>query len=659
MKDLLTLDVHCSGPKCICPDNKNIHNLEAKKKPIPNVTNFTKYTHSVPDGYTFTLNKTLAGGGGKIGTTVGSPDVPIPKVTGVSVYYWDGVPTNPILLGITTQGSGTPIYYARSSYANDWTPAWVREMNEQQALDNQNCHNNNAIPFNITGSQSGDLLKDSQSNCLKNYRKMTSTKPPDPPPGSNYVTTAYNIPSNTKISRVTYKGKDTTDLTPPTYLVSQIRLYSYPGAINVPLMLEFKSENDGTSTWYYSINANGKNWTGYVGKSSGFYGNNGYTPTSALSEKLDEVLCKWYNNVTLNLTKRHSTSHASNRLPYCCTDHKNEYKVSVEEISVNHYHGRSTKFYKHSITGTNLNLAGIFYNENDNYNDRKNIKLHGAPFPISGIQSVCTFYCQMENPVLIYLCGKSPYGGWYKKGSTDDALWTWIPGIHDIKPETHLQNGLECRQWMKLWIYLKDLGCDPLGECTAGITQLDEGKLRQEIREEAVNAIKERSAAKQSAKLGLYPGGRISGSRSTGAASELISGSATRYLPGISGVTPSPVLMGGFNSHDIIEETTSLLTTTGSVSLPETHCGHASGVSTSEAKGPTPHTDEVTLTQSSLPSLTPGTAALVDGGASVGITAILTGAGMYGGPLAGAGATFFGGWKLYNRYKGDPWVRQI
>ncbi|EKX72280.1 hypothetical protein BEWA_047450 [Theileria equi strain WA] len=29
------------------------------------------------------------------------------------------------------------------------------------------------------------------------------------------------------------------------------------------------------------------------------------------------------------------------------------------------------------------------------------------------------------------------------------------------------------------------------------------------------------------------------------------------------------------------------------------------------------------------------------------------------GSLAGAGATFFGGWKLYNRYKGDHWVRQI
>ncbi|EKX73886.1 hypothetical protein BEWA_039240 [Theileria equi strain WA] len=28
----------------------------------------------------------------------------------------------------------------------------------------------------------------------------------------------------------------------------------------------------------------------------------------------------------------------------------------------------------------------------------------------------------------------------------------------------------------------------------------------------------------------------------------------------------------------------------------------------------------------------------------------------FSGTLAGAGATFFGGWKLYNRYKGDPWL---
>ncbi|AFZ79605.1 hypothetical protein BEWA_024540 [Theileria equi strain WA] len=38
---------------------------------------------------------------------------------------------------------------------------------------------------------------------------------------------------------------------------------------------------------------------------------------------------------------------------------------------------------------------------------------------------------------------------------------------------------------------------------------------------------------------------------------------------------------------------------------------------------------------------------------------VLTGLGSTSGTLAGTAATFFGGWKLYNRYKGDPWVRQI
>ncbi|AFZ80035.1 hypothetical protein BEWA_028850 [Theileria equi strain WA] len=40
-------------------------------------------------------------------------------------------------------------------------------------------------------------------------------------------------------------------------------------------------------------------------------------------------------------------------------------------------------------------------------------------------------------------------------------------------------------------------------------------------------------------------------------------------------------------------------------------------------------------------------------------TGILAGAGYFFATSAGSGATFFGGWKLYNKFKGDPWVRQI
>ncbi|AFZ80129.1 hypothetical protein BEWA_029800 [Theileria equi strain WA] len=55
---------------------------------------------------------------------------------------------------------------------------------------------------------------------------------------------------------------------------------------------------------------------------------------------------------------------------------------------------------------------------------------------------------------------------------------------------------------------------------------------------------------------------------------------------------------------------------------------------------------------------TPTASAIVaeSGLATLGIGAI---SGISSGTLAGSAATFFGGWKLYNRYKGDPWVRQI
>ncbi|EKX73808.1 hypothetical protein BEWA_038450 [Theileria equi strain WA] len=49
---------------------------------------------------------------------------------------------------------------------------------------------------------------------------------------------------------------------------------------------------------------------------------------------------------------------------------------------------------------------------------------------------------------------------------------------------------------------------------------------------------------------------------------------------------------------------------------------------------------------------------LVAGGLATGL-GIWSISGISSGTLTGAGATFFGGFKLYNRYKGDPWVRQI
>ncbi|AFZ79381.1 hypothetical protein BEWA_022290 [Theileria equi strain WA] len=61
----------------------------------------------------------------------------------------------------------------------------------------------------------------------------------------------------------------------------------------------------------------------------------------------------------------------------------------------------------------------------------------------------------------------------------------------------------------------------------------------------------------------------------------------------------------------------------------------------------------------STPAEPPQPSAMI-GGETVATGSVLwTAFGSTSGTLAGSAATFFGGWKLYNRYKGDPWVRQI
>ncbi|AFZ79880.1 hypothetical protein BEWA_027290 [Theileria equi strain WA] len=95
--------------------------------------------------------------------------------------------------------------------------------------------------------------------------------------------------------------------------------------------------------------------------------------------------------------------------------------------------------------------------------------------------------------------------GWYKKGISDDALWTWIPGIHSSIKEADLQKGLDCKKWQKLRRYLKDLGCHPLGECPENSTKLTDEHLKQELEEEEKIAIKQRQQVQAQEQLQQQP----------------------------------------------------------------------------------------------------------------------------------------------------------
>ncbi|AFZ80808.1 hypothetical protein BEWA_002150 [Theileria equi strain WA] len=495
-RDTLTLNLDING-KCdgICKcglDRSNGMNTK-KATDIRGVTNFTEYTHRLQNG-TFTLNGDLGGGHKiRVGGIIRSS---IENVTEVSVYYWNGNDSIPILLGIT-KVSDTPEYYSywgNGGGLGNWNNRLTSDKSLEYLLDDQNCRRNHAIPFNITSSQSGDLPQN--SNCIKDYRRIDPTRSLNPP-GSNYISKAYMTTGlhgstlSTMISRVTYNNQPT-DIPHISDPIDVITLYSYPGSDSVPLMIEFKP-NVGDSKWFYSTNLDEKNWMEH-GDGSRFY-DEGTTPLPALSAKLDEVLCKQHNNVTLNLTKSNSRNLAEKASSgkdnkYCCDEHKKDSgRISVTEgnIKVNGV-SKTTSYYKHSLVpGTPV--AGIYYKDSGS-SDRKKITFSGVFFPIGGVRSVYTFYCGKDDPLLIYV--DSPTNGaargWYKKDS-DGTPWKWIGGIHSIT-ESHLKSVLSCDNWRKLRIVLRQAGCSGLPDCLES-SKLDE-QLEQEMQEEEKIAGAER-----------------------------------------------------------------------------------------------------------------------------------------------------------------------
>ncbi|EKX72090.1 hypothetical protein BEWA_045540 [Theileria equi strain WA] len=396
----------CGGqkedPRCICSDNNKPSDLEVKKVTnIEDVTSFTKYIHKLrnPGGRTFTLQRDL-GNGGTIRSTVGTRVNSIENVTEVSVYYWNGNEATPILLGITTKdpksGNTETKYYGRfgNSAGLSWFSSLVQNLKELQALDQQNCYNNKAVVFNLEGSQSGSFLDGVGSTCIKKTRKVSTVSNSASPPGSEYIAKSYIINDNdldTKISRVTYKNQPT-DIPLVDFPVDVITLYSYRASDQVPLMLEFRPSGGGTSSWFYSTNSNGKKWMEHGNGDSFYDGGSDPQPTVQLSEKLDEVLCKQYGNVTLDF------SHIRHSGTYCCNEHSKKEgggKVSVSEVQVFCAHRISSQItaYKHSLSGPSV--AGIYYKDYATNNRRK---ISGLPFPMDGIDNIYVLYCNRNDP---------------------------------------------------------------------------------------------------------------------------------------------------------------------------------------------------------------------------------------------------------------------
>ncbi|EKX72331.1 methionyl-tRNA synthetase, putative [Theileria equi strain WA] len=395
------------------------------------------------------------------------------------VYFWQGAPSEPILLGIKKQNEDHK-YYGKNGTKRglSWLTGQVDRMDKQQALDSQNCYINNAIPVELTNPT--NLLQfwcQDKPGCLKG-KKITvvqSNHNLELPSGANdiYTVDSYKIPPNTKVSRVTYEKKDT-DITPPyDENISNLRIYKWKGS-NIPLLVEFVKEGGKGSVFFENIGKSMPHtkWR-RIEDSKDFYDNIGSisTFTENFTKKLNEINCYLNDAVTLDLTKTNSEaiskkSPSSGNNRYCCTYHEKQNDGKGGNISVNNgpvpFNGDSIKYYKHEVT-SGIPVAGVYYQDGSDL--RKRIKIPGLENPRNYSVKVYSFYCAGNDPKLIYVDSSvHNVTGWYGKGSDD----IWKKALRGVDDPDNIK---DCQSWTQLNDELRERGCKDYGPCTADSTQ--------------------------------------------------------------------------------------------------------------------------------------------------------------------------------------------
>ncbi|EKX73897.1 recombinational repair protein, putative [Theileria equi strain WA] len=436
-------------------ETRNIPIKVIKTKNAP-VRGFFETSHrpAIKDDKTFVV-KHLLKDGGKIGT--GN------NVSGVEhfhVYFWDGAPNKPILLGIKQNTITSFRYYGE--HARRWKFDPVSGMTEQEALDDQNCMVNKAIPIELTNLEDlkGFQSREKPSNCLNGKNiKIDIDKSFFKTVSDLYTVDSYKIPPNTKVSRVTFNKEDT-NITPPyDENTSKFRIYKWSNSDTL-LLVEFVKEN-GESMWYENLSKNSTDWKILHETVSNVFYDSKKCLTENLTKKLNEVNCLLNQAVTIDLTKTNSSGKVNRG--YCCTYHTNgQRRVSVTKNSVQ---GASTiPYFKHEIGNTST-LAGIKYYENGGATNRKRISSGLLGLPISGSLTVYTFYCKGNSPVLIYIhpTTEPSKKGWFKKRNGTNDWERVTSGLPNDIPENI--KGCSDGTYDQLVRELGSVGCTDYGTC--------------------------------------------------------------------------------------------------------------------------------------------------------------------------------------------------
>ncbi|AFZ79506.1 hypothetical protein BEWA_023550 [Theileria equi strain WA] len=278
--------------------NTSILLTKYAKKPV---TNFFRITHQITTRKTFNLKRELKGGD-NIGTGTQR------DVKEVDVYFWDGQSSEPVLVGLI-KSNGETFYYGK--FANIWMNGPIDTLNEQEALDHLNCQLNSAIPIDLNTPKNLQPFHrgEKKSTCLPN-KSVSQSQSGHVPYGAkkDYQVEGYQIPHDTRISRVTYNYQATNIVPPYTEYGLILNIYSWSKKPEVPLLVEFKPKDGKPSTWYENICEKEPytNWRNVEEKEvRGFYMSQ--DPKNDLTEKftdkLNEVNCRVNKVVKLDISR--------------------------------------------------------------------------------------------------------------------------------------------------------------------------------------------------------------------------------------------------------------------------------------------------------------------------------------------------------------------
>ncbi|AFZ79959.1 hypothetical protein BEWA_028080 [Theileria equi strain WA] len=405
-----------------------------------------------------------------------------------------------------------------------------------------------------------------------------------------------------------------------------------------------------------------------------------------LEQKLEYLNCEYHKTVSINLSHKNSETHKNGR--YCCDKHNGDNREGKVTVTPGSVKGDShIEYYKHDVNH-NLIVSGIYYK--DTQDKRKRIRITDLKNSVDGSVKFYTFYSNngSKEPRLIYLdsTGQPNAKGWYQPNTTgdDNQPWTKFQDIpKEITPD-NIGKGKNIKEEDSNK-YLETLECKIYGtggkcnEYRSSSSQLNVGGSGPSGPDGGPKGDESLSNPGPSGLQGPAGGGAnaASGSEDDGVqgpgASTSPSGGGSNDPDGsASEAEPSPA--GSYGKLEAKKEPDTHYVDSRKSNVSSTR------VTTNHSQGIVPHSP---LPTSLEPLVEPNSPTNAEAAAQIMKASVPTQGTPIGSPLSppnsnsntpttpkivvsvttgilGTSALVcLAGFKLYNRYKGDPWVRQI